>query len=352
MNASIDLNSSTSLSHFGAPFEQFGEADPGWIECLIDAFITLFRGPADFVSHQSLGDFLFDLNDSCSIALLADWGANDTAAHNVASQVRAIDPDLCIHLGDIYYAGQENESQSFLHMWPKYETLRQTTPPFSSYALNGNHEMFCGGHAYFGSILTAFGQPASYFGLRNKNWQILGFDSAYIDQRLLNPEQASALSDRDSVVGKQWTWLQDKIASSGGRKTILLSHHQPFSAFEAEQNQSEQLRKDVTDLLIASGNVKPFAWFFGHEHRCTIYDDSRVGFKARLIGNGCIPHLPPPENYHAPKDCVPFLRMNTGHTENGDALSGFALLRIDGPNASVKYVNENGSTFYDEEWKG
>jgi hypothetical protein len=297
-----------------------------------------------------MGDFLFDLPDTCTIALLADWGAHDTAAMNVASQVRATNPDLCIHLGDIYYAGQKNEAQSFLDLWPMYDSSRRILPQFTSFALNGNHEMYSGGRAYFGRVFAAFGQTASYFGLRNRNWQILGFDSAYIDQRLLDPEEAQALSRPDSLVGSQWEWLQDKLTGGNGRKTILLSHHQPFSSFEAEQKQSLHFRNDVSDLLAASGDAKPFAWFFGHEHKCTIYDDAQVGFKARLIGNGCIPHSPPPEGYQAPKDCVPFLQMNMRCTGTGDAVSGFALLRLDGAKASVKYVNEDGSTFFDEEW--
>ena len=100
----------------------------------------------------------------------------------------------------------------------------------------------------------------------------------------------------------------------------------------------------------AVDGVAPFAWFFGHEHKCTIYDDRVTGFKARLIGNGCIPHLAPPADYVPPDGCVPFTEMNLRQTVDGDAVSGFALLTIDGPRLSTSYINQDGSIFHEETW--
>ena len=97
-----------------APFEQFGVLDPGWIECVIDAFKTAIEGKAAFVQHQNLNDFLFQIDDPVTIAIFGDWGADNDAAHRVAQRIRAANPDIAIHLGDIYYAGQENETESAL----------------------------------------------------------------------------------------------------------------------------------------------------------------------------------------------------------------------------------------------
>ena len=75
------------------------------------------------------------------------------------------------HLGDVYYAGTEDEvNERFSDDWPKNVSEH-------SWALNSNHEMYSGGYGYFKITLKKFGQPASYFCLRNSNWQIIGLDT-------------------------------------------------------------------------------------------------------------------------------------------------------------------------------
>ena len=58
MNAAIERNAMTVPAPSSAPFEQFGPLDPGWIECLVDAFQTLFLGKALFVQHRAIDDFM------------------------------------------------------------------------------------------------------------------------------------------------------------------------------------------------------------------------------------------------------------------------------------------------------
>ena len=346
MNAAVEQNAA-AVSPAAAPFQQFGPLDPGWIECVVDGFKTLLTGKAPFVQHQNLSDFLINIPDPCSIVLVADWGAHNTAAKLVAAQIRSVNPDICIHLGDIYYAGQTNEAESFLQLWPLADAATHRITAHSSFALNGNHEMFSGGRAYFGRVLTAFGQQASYFGLRNSKWQVLAFDSAYIEQRLLGPVDAPKI---DSRVLSQFEWLVDKMKGNTAQQTVLLSHHQPFSAFAQENSDGKKLKQDAGNLFTAAGIQHPFGWFFGHEHRCTLYDDSATGFKARLIGNGCIPHGPPDPSQLPDLGCVPFTRMNTAVNASGDALSGFALLKLKGAVIEIQYINEDGSVFFTEKW--
>jgi hypothetical protein len=350
MNAAVEQNAA-SVIPLRAPFQQFGPLDPGWIESLIDGFKTLITGKAPFVQHQGMSDFLVAIPDRCEIALVADWGAHNTAAAEVAAQIRAVNPDVCIHLGDIYYAGQDNEADEFLGLWPLADAATRRIPIRSSFALNGNHEMFSGGRAYFGRVLTAFGQSASYFGLRNAKWQFLAFDSAYVEHRLIGPADAAGLSKADAGVVSQFEWLADKIEGSGGRETVLLSHHQPFSAFQQENSDGRNLKADVQRLFETSGVHRVFGWFFGHEHRCTIYNDTVSGFKARLIGNGCIPHSPPNPSQLPDPGCQAFSLMNTGVNASGDALSGFALLKVDAGQIDIQYINSDGTVFHSEEWR-
>jgi len=342
----MELQAASAAVIAEAPLEQFGPLDPGWIECLVDGFKTLFAGKAAFVQHRALSDFLYPIKDQITIALVSDWGANNEAAAMVAAQIRKAQPDMVIHLGDIYYAGQENEALAMLKDWPLADAATGAIAAGTSFGLNGNHEMFSGGHAYFGTVLPAFGQKASYFGLRNANWQILAFDSAYIEQRLLPPADAAKL---DARLESQWNWLVDKMQNSA-LPTIFLCHHQPVSAFAQENSDAANLRSDFQQFTAAAGRGM-FGWFFGHEHRCTIYDDTNIPYFARLIGNGCIPHSAPPANQQPEPGCYSFSLINTRTNANGDAVSGFALLKFDGGQIDIRYIDEDGDLFYEETWQ-
>jgi hypothetical protein len=116
-----------------------------------------------------------------------------------------------LHLGDIYYSGTRKETKErFLDTWP-------LSAGKVSRALNGNHEMYSGGFAYFDDILPAFSQSSSYFALQNTNWLLVGLDTAYTDHAL----------DTEQIL-----WLTSIVRGAGRRKLILFSHHQPFSRLD------------------------------------------------------------------------------------------------------------------------
>ncbi len=325
------------------PLEDYGKLDPRWAECLFDAWKTSFTGNAPFLVHRSLNDFLAPLPDTCRVALVADWGGFNQAAANVAAQIRAARPHIVIHLGDIYYAGQKNESEEFLARWP-LAASDGAIPPGTSFALNGNHEMFSGALPFFEVVLPKFGQKASYFGLRNTYWQILGTDTAYVPHCLPNPDDAAAAGA--PLVGHQWVWLADKLRNPAGRETILLSHHQPISAFKDAQTAGARLKQNAKDLFAAAQVPGVFAWLFGHEHKCVIYRDGLTPYRARLIGNGCIPHAPA-----APQEgCAPVEAINSAVRPDGIAKSGFVLLDFAGPSVALQYRNEDGTLFFTENW--
>ena len=148
-----------------------------------------------------------------------------------------------------------------------------------SFALNGNHEMFCGARNYFGTILAAFNQGASYFKLKTEYWQFIGLDTAYTGGSLSHPETQV-----------QWDWLVANL-NADSRTAIFLTHHQPISAHTQETLDSQPLRDDVAKLIGQTRADAIYGWFFGHEHRAIAYDDSATAYKARLIGNGAIPHV-------------------------------------------------------------
>lgn len=284
--------------------------------------------------------------DVCNVALLADWGGDNPAAHHVAEIVVKADPTIAIHLGDIYYGGVKEECEAFLRNWPSRrdgETLR----PNANFALNGNHEMYSGGESYFNLVLKAFGQPQPFFCLENEHWRLIGLDTAYAQGRL-KP------SGPDDPLNVQWDWLIGLMRDNHLRKAnILLTHHQPVSAHQSEYSASAPLRQDIAELLAIDGigQTAIFGWFFGHEHRCAIYDDDAAPYMARLIGSGCIPHAEQREVKSDP-GCTPAKWFNKRETEpgSGSAISMYAELRFIRDNIVIVYTDEDGTAWGSETW--
>ena len=291
------------------------------------------------------------LPPNAKVALLADWGGDNPAARHIASVAKKQTPNIAIHLGDIYYGGIESECETFLQLWPFQTNIQHPgigVPPGSSFALNGNHEMYSGGEAYFDLVLKAFGQPQPFFCLEAEHWRLIGLDTAYNGGRL-KP------SDASDPMTSQWNWLIEILKMSDGKKNILLTHHQPLSAHAAEFNDSQPLRDDVAALLATEG-VSPdgiFGWFFGHEHRCALYKDSETQFNARLIGNGCIPHQVQTED-EADTGCTPFEKVNRRQTDpnSGAASSMFIMLSLSdiSPQLLIEYIDEDFEVWGSEVW--
>lgn len=202
------------------------------------------------------------------VGLLGDWGTGLYGAVPCAKSIeRDADRfDLLMHLGDVYYSGTESEVRDrFLNLWPRREEALHR-------AINSNHEMYSGGRAYFETTLPEFEQESSYFALQNEHWLLVGLDVAYIGH------------DMDD---EQVRWLEQVIEAAGERKVVLFSHHQLFSRFDG---QGPKLAAKLGGLL-ASGRI--FAWYWGHEHRCVLYDpDPRYGgLLGRCLGHGGMPYI-------------------------------------------------------------
>lgn len=295
-----------------------------------------FRSPFPAGTPQTI-----QMPDDVKIALLADWGGDNPAARRVADVVRRETPQIAIHLGDVYYGGTESECKTFLNLWPMSEPWQGT-----SYALNGNHEMYCGGKYYFDVILKAFGQSQSFFCLENKYWRLIGLDSAY-NGGTLRPVPP------DAPIAAQWNWLIEILRRKDGKANILMTHHQPVSAHFPEWEASKALRAEVDEILAMDGVGKDaiFGWFFGHEHRCAIYNDNKTPYNARLIGNGCIPHLVQTEK-DADAGCTPVGYFNRKAIEGTptSAVSSFAKLHFEGYEVQIDYLDEDFWTLGTETW--
>ncbi|HYX29446.1 MAG TPA: metallophosphoesterase [Pyrinomonadaceae bacterium] len=304
-----------------AIIEQFSNLDPGWASWVLVKAKAWLTGKHAFTSHQSLTDFRFDMNDEATIAVVGDWGGGNAAAQAVAKQIKQINPDHVIHLGDVYYAGTPKETKErFLQYWPT------PTDPGKSFALNSNHEMYGGGYGYFDITLPTFKQPASYFSLSNNHWRLIGLDTGYDEHELHDP---------------QAEWLAAQLADDG-KKNILFSHHQPFSAYETE---------DCSKLL---SKMKPFmdsgkidGWIWGHEHLCVTYQPY-MGIKGVCLGNGCFPYNPPTIQPRAPVEWL----NNRAQPDDNDfkGVHTFALLTINPDQIEIKYIDQDGFVGHTQTW--
>lgn len=300
----------------------FDPTDPGWVSVAWEKLKALFRGKRRFIRHTNLSSFRQNMPANAVVVLYSDWGTGEDTARRVMQQIRAVNPTHAIHLGDVYYSGTPGEIQKrFL------DVLDSDGPPAGCrhFALNANHEMYSGGYGYFDTTLPRFGQEASYFNLRNAHWQLIGLDSGYEDHGLQEPQ-------------KEWLTAQ---LGDGGRRSILLSHHQLFSAYESRALDRPLYRK-VEPLL-----PQIYAWFWGHEHRCIIYGQ-HLGIKARCIGHGAMPESVPYGQASFPQ--IPIVQVDqrpvpgTAH----DNIHGFAVLRFNGATLNVSYLDEFGTVFFNE----
>ncbi len=301
--------------------EQFSKLDPKWIEVLLEKAILLVKGKHKFTKHTSATDFRFPLAEEATIAIVGDWGGGNAAAQAIAEQIKKINANYVIHLGDVYYAGTQKEVQDrFLKYWPS------PAAPGQSFALNSNHEMYSGGYSYFDVTLKQFKQPASYFSLANNNWRFIGLDTGYVDHDL-NKEQVD--------------WLGAQFKGKNP-KTILLSHHQLFSAYE--DTDADNLMSRVQPFLTAN---QIYGWIWGHEHLCVVYKD-HLGIKARCLGNGCLPYNLPSIEPQIPVEWINDRSQPDDLDYRG--IHTFAVLKVSGQRIDIEYIDQDGCVGYRETW--
>jgi Calcineurin-like phosphoesterase len=286
------------------------------------------------------------------IALVGDWGTGLYGAPEIAKSIRNDSNSfaMIIHLGDVYYSGTEKEvKERFLDVWP-------TRSEAVDRAINSNHEMYSGGYAYYDQILPRFEQDGSYFACQNEHWTLVGLDVAYRDHAI------------DDV---QVEWLKTILTNAGDRKVILFSHHQLYSHFESQG--LKLLSHPGFGQILRSKRI--LAWYWGHEHRCSIFDepDQNFGLWARCIGHGGMPQsrsktrdLPrATEQRYERADwrrsaaasfnglALPSMAVLEGRNEyiageeDRFAPHGYAVLTLDGPTLQEQVLTPKGEAIYE-----
>jgi hypothetical protein len=309
-------------------FKKFGPCDPLWIETKLAEGLALLRDRPAFPDKPPPS---VTMADRARIVIVGDWATGLPQAVKVAEQMRAVIEQgrrdgieqRVIHLGDTYYSGWSEEYESrFLPHWP----VSPGESDVSCWTLNGNHDMYSGGHGYFGTVLrdARFGaqQETSHFAIQSSAWQILGLDSAYKNHDL---------------AGHQAEWL-GQMATDPQRKTMVLSHHQPFSGYEHVEAPLEATVKRG----LAGRRVE--AWLWGHEHRCAVYERDLVDYAqfTSIVGHGGVPLMLSADPTTTPAGVSWQFDGTYEFEDDRWALFGFAVLDFDGSSVQVRYIDENG----------
>lgn len=280
--------------------DDFTKQDLGWVTNTARALATrLWRGRHPFVSAELPPEA--PLAADARVILISDWATGGSAAREVADLARtelesAGDREAhVIHLGDVYYAGEEWEVQErFLDHWP-VELGEEGR--YRSWAVMGNHDMYAGGHGFYECMLldprfagqrTEDGQGISYFALSNRHWQILGIDTAWDDHLVPHLGHHGFLKD------PQDRWIADRVraARETDQRTMLLSHHQFYTthADRDDQGPAKRAKGNLPEKLqpaFDAGGID--AWFWGHEHRCQTFAPRPEVRYSACVGHGAMP---------------------------------------------------------------
>jgi hypothetical protein len=302
--------------------------------------------------HYDLSPLLAP-DKSIRIALAGDWATGTDQAQQVASNMMLSNPELTIHLGDVYYVGEpaEVEENCLGHDTQLYKGVTWPKGSKGSFALNGNHEMYSGGHGYFEVFLPTLGIPTSqdkqqlrsYFCLEAPEWRVLAIDTGYNSDILFGDCRLD-----DNLV----EWLRSVINPVTNKKpTVLLSHHQWFSDFG---DANYDTPADQMGEFLKGQDV---VWLWGHEHRLALYNkfkgNNGLNIYARCIGHGGMP-----VETGDPTDATHQVEYydaadNPGRTQTLDdgttvGLNGYVQMVIQGAVLSLEYLDVNKTSLLKE----
>ena len=331
----------------------------------------MFSGKRDFHVYKQHHAGIFPvLGERCSIGLLSDWASFTSESILAGEELKKKNCDITIHMGDIYYVGSRKDvlfNFGDQGAWP-WGTK-------GSFAIPGNHEYFSNADGFFEELLPRMGikegeknwvQESGFFCLENKHWRIIGLDTGYHSVKdtfiKLTLGQDARLDD------VMLEWLKSKVqpfAPNDNRGIILLTHHQPKSAFEGFYN------RIVQQLIPVFGDKRSFIWFWGHEHRLAFYgvDAQKDVLKAfgRCIGHGGMPvelgnqvELDEPEDDRATQQSLIFYdqRVNSNHRELKSLVNemvgfnGYATIDLNHDQAIIRHYDvEHELPLVTETWQ-
>lgn len=327
----------------------YGPEDPGWV---IDVAGSMLDRLAEGNHAFNPLPAKQEIADSARVIVVGDWGTGIPRAKAVAAfMADEVAAALAqgrqahvVHLGDVYYSGTRDEVDRHVlaaGFWPV--TGEQARGGVTSWSLNGNHDMYSGGYGYFERLLrdprfaaqrSPDGRTTSFFHLVAPSWELLALDTAW-DPDVLAQGRIGVLQDPQAEFAARVA----AEAHQGGRKLMLLSHHQLVSVYD--QADLGTVLPTKLKPVLDSGQVT--AWLWGHEHRCMGFTPASGVKFPRCIGHGGVPVLmqhglddpiPPPGAWEERE----FLELDGDHWQR----FGFAVLDLAGDRIEVRYRDDLG----------
>lgn len=316
---------------------KYEQLDPGWLE-----------GTAEWLEHLIVGKVAFNaatpnpimIPDDVQIAIAGDWGTGDwrTSPSNpapstdVRTHMAFLQPHLTIHLGDVYYAGTDDEEQNLLiDLWP--------AGSLGALTLNSNHEMYSGGTPYFQEALAspkfAIQQRCSFFVLENSNWVIVGLDSAYYADEWEGYNDGLIYSNGGPTT--QLNFLTAQVQKN--KKVIVLTHH---NGLTLDGGTTNGLWQQVTSAF-AGGAGGPNYWYWGHIHAAAVYKPFGTSSTlCRCCGHGGLPWGQSSQLASSAQALWYEHRPANDPEIPQRVYNGFAVLHLSGSNIQETFYDENG----------
>ena len=334
------------------------KCDPGWLDALNAWLLFYWDHKLPVYNPPSEGTVPIPLPPAGNsdgllrVGILGDWGTGEPEAIAVLDQLMQLEPDLIIHLGDIYYAGTFDECRTNF-LIPIQAALAKYGNNLPVYNIPGNHDYYSGGKGFFAilpllnqGIPNASVQENSFLCLQNDQWQLQCMDTGYNDHDLKD-----VAADITHLEPAETEWHQSQLLAAGSRKIILISHHQLFSAFATIGTgyQNPFLTKNLADWR-AAGVSNITVWLWGHEHLLEIYappasDGSGLPVLGRCVGHGAFPIFDNSGDYNKqPQSPIPLQTaagFPNGYIQTGvDGqvyASGFAMLTLGAEDGKADY---------------
>jgi hypothetical protein len=199
-------------------------------------------------------------------------------------------------------------------------------------------------------------QPASFVCLRatDSNWQFLAMDTGLHDHDPFHVRDVLTYLETDEE-----DWHVNRITEFPGR-TILLSHHQLFSAFSqiGQPDKDGKLHPCNPNLLASYARFEKAApsriaaWFWGHEHNLCIYQPYAGLQCGRCIGHAAIPVFAGDRPYQVPDNLLDPPQLVDGTklaVSNNVYEHGYVIIELNNAAAKVSYFQGNDNKpFYVE----
>jgi hypothetical protein len=274
----------------------------GWAQCgwyYMKYYVLAHLPPSynDWQDHApadiNFGVIDYRLPKNSRVLIIGDWGTHmpDNAAL-LRQALKKFNPDVIVHLGDVYYSGTVEEcTANVLDVLDQVVADLKLARRPAFFSIPGNHDYYSGGSGFYRMIgkvnsgVAGCTQQASYFCLRTEDdtWQFLGMDTGYGDRNPVE-QQAPVLHSHESE------WHVDKLEKFSGT-TILLSHHQLISAKETLNAGPRPYLNEYLYFTFKKYFDRIAAWYWGHEHTFILFDndlkiqaDDLPLKKGRLVG--------------------------------------------------------------------